>query len=165
MRDLLRQKLNRTPAAADGSLFTIEGGLNLERDLRTMRARWRKLTPPPTRTIPVTIGAAGEKIALRIVAEHADTWHGYGTPEQYQHKSDVLDAWCARVARDPASIIRSTSLGTPLSGGAGADDFAALGVREIIMHVWGPRWDLEPLQELLAWRDRYAAGARISRSR
>jgi probable F420-dependent oxidoreductase len=128
--------------------------LNLERDLETMRSRWAKLTPPPTRPIPVTIGAAGEKIALKVVAKHADTWHGYGTPAQYQHKSKVLDDWCERVGRDPASIGRSTSLGTALSGSAGPDDFAAIGVTELVMHLWGPRWDLEPLRELLAWRER-----------
>ena len=130
--------------------------LNVERDLQTMRSRWRKLTPPPTRRIPLTIGAAGEQIALKVVARHADTWHGYGTPAQYLHKSRVLDDWCARVDRDPASIRRSTSLGTALSGSAGPDDFAAIGVTELVMHVWGPRWDLDPLRELLAWRERHA---------
>ena len=79
----------------------------LDRDLPLIKARWAKLNPPPTRDIPVLIGGGGERKTLRIVAEQADIWHGFGTPETIAHKHAVLDEWCARIGRDPAEIERS----------------------------------------------------------
>jgi probable F420-dependent oxidoreductase len=78
-----------------------------------IRARLRALNPPPTGTMPIMIGGAGEKIALRIVAEHAQLWNTFGTPEIYAHKNAVLDQWCARVGRDPAQIERTVLLDDP----------------------------------------------------
>ena len=81
---------------------------DLDRDLPIIKARWEKLNPPPLRRIPILIGGGGEKVTLRIVAEHADVWHTFGDPETLAHKSQVLDDWCAKVGRDPGEIQRST---------------------------------------------------------
>jgi alkanesulfonate monooxygenase SsuD/methylene tetrahydromethanopterin reductase-like flavin-dependent oxidoreductase (luciferase family) len=53
------------------------------------------------------IGGAGERKTLRIVAQHADMWNVFGTPEVLVHKDEVLRAHCAEVGRDPASIERT----------------------------------------------------------
>lgn len=55
-------------------------------------------------------GGGGELRTLRIVAEHADIWHGFGDAETIAHKHDVLDRWCERVGRDPSEIVRSAGV-------------------------------------------------------
>lgn len=60
---------------------------------------------------PILIGAAGERAALRVVAEHADIWNApVRTIDEFRHKSRVLDEHCATVGRDPAEIVRSKQL-------------------------------------------------------
>ena len=41
------------------------------------------------------IGGGGERKTLRIVAEHADIWNAFGTPETLAHKDEVLREHCA----------------------------------------------------------------------
>ena len=100
---------------------TAGGRLNaLDRDLPKIKERWERLNPPPTRRIPVLIGGGGEQKTLRIVAQQADIWHGFGGPDTIAHKHSVLDRWCERVGRDPAEIERSAGVSTapgPLSRG------------------------------------------------
>jgi len=125
---------------------------NLEHDLQTIRARWRKLNPPPTREIPILFGGGGEKVSLRIAAQHANEWHYVGPPAALAHKARVLDEWCAKVGRDPRQIIRCTSVGHGLEGQGRPDAFVALGFSHLIASCTGPDWDLAPVRELLAWR-------------
>jgi probable F420-dependent oxidoreductase len=126
---------------------------NLEHDIETIRARWKKLNPPPTRNIPIIFGGGGEKVSLRIAALHADEWHYVGPPERLRHKAAVLDEWCERVGRNPREIVRSTSVGHGLEGSAVADDFVAAGFTHLIGGCTGPDWDLTPVRKLLAWRE------------
>ena len=86
---------------------------HLAASLPVIKARWAKLNPPPTRKIPILIGGGGEKVTLRIVAEHADILHGSGTPDEVRHKLAVLDEWCAKVGSDPAEIERSVHVNLP----------------------------------------------------
>ena len=61
---------------------------------------------------PVWIGGEGEKLTLRIVAEHADVWNAIGRKpiEELAHKNRVLDEHCRAIGRDPASIRRSVQV-------------------------------------------------------
>ena len=81
----------------------------LAESLPRIRHRWSVLNPPPLRQIPLLVGGGGERKTLRIVAEHATIWHGFGDPEMLAHKNAVLDEWCASVGRNPAEIERSTA--------------------------------------------------------
>ena len=67
---------------------------------------------------PIVIGGGGEKLLLRIVAQHADVWNlAKGTPEEFRHKCAVLDEHCRAVGRDPAEIERSIQLLGPAMEG------------------------------------------------
>jgi len=125
---------------------------NLEHDIETIRARWKKLNPPPTRRIPILFGGGGEKVALRITAQHVDEWHYFGALDALKRKTAVLDEWCVKVGRDPREIIRCTSVGHGLDDGATPDDYVALGFTHVIASCAGPQWDLKPVRELLAWK-------------
>ena len=61
------------------------------------------------RPIPILVGGGGERKTLRLAAEYADIWHGFGSMETLARKNRVLDEWCAKVGRDPGEIERSTS--------------------------------------------------------
>ena len=56
---------------------------------------------------PFVIGGGGEKLTLRIVAEHADIWNHVspaGPVEEFRHKVAILHKHCEAIGRDPATI-------------------------------------------------------------
>ena len=73
----------------------------LGKNLPIIKARWEKLNPAPTRKIPVLIGGGGEKVTLKLTAQHADLWNGFGPPENWQRKNQILTNWCHELGRDP----------------------------------------------------------------
>lgn len=114
--------------------------------LPRIEARLARLNPPAP-GIPLLIGGGGEKVTLRITAERADLWNGFGPPERFAQKNAVLDAWCARVGRDPAQIERTVTIGADE-----VDDFEAYldaGATHLIMG-WDAPFDTKPLQRLIA---------------
>lgn len=139
---------------------------DLARDLPVIRDRWTRLNPLPTRDIPILIGGGGERKTLRIVAEHATIWHGFGDPAQIAHKHRVLDEWCARRGRDPLEIERSA--GVAFVPGRNPDqsaDYATnaqqlfdVGTRLFTASVRASDPDLPRIRDLLAWRDEVNAG-------
>ena len=56
------------------------------------------------------IGGGGEKVTLRLVAEHAQMWNALGDPDEYARKSGILDEWCHRIGRDPKEIERTANV-------------------------------------------------------
>jgi len=139
---------------AYGYEFGTPGGRldALDRDLPLIKSRLAQLNPSPTRPIPVLIGGGGERKTLRIVAEQADIWHGFGDAETVAHKHRVLDQWCARAGRDPLEIERSAGV-SPKAPQASAESLYAMGTRLFTCGVGGPGFDLAPLRDLLSWRD------------
>ena len=125
---------------------------DLDRDLPIIRERFTKLNPGPVNgKIPILIGGGGERVTLRIVAQHADTWHGFGDVETMARKSALLDDWCARVGRDPLEIERSTSLNAATL--QTADDHVNNGVTHFTISTGGPDYDFGVIREALQWRD------------
>jgi probable F420-dependent oxidoreductase len=124
--------------------------------LPRIKRRWSKLNPPPTGRIPILVGGGGERKTLRYTAEHADIWHGFGNADTIAHKCEVLDRWCAEVGRDPAEIVRSTKVERPPA--EVADGLLKAGIRLFTISASGPRYDLGPARDWIAWRDDYNAG-------
>ena len=124
---------------------------DLGRALPIIKERWRKLNPPPLRNpIPLLIGGGGEKVTLKLTAQYADLWNGFGPPDNYRHKNDVLDNWCREVGREPSQIERTVSVGVEELGQLG--DYVAAGANHIILELDAP-WDMAPLKRLVQWRD------------
>lgn len=123
----------------------------LEAALPVIKNRLAELDPQPKGSLPILIGGGGEKVTLRIVAEHADIWHGFGNVETFTHKSGVLDGHCAAVGRDPSEIERSVGV-NPAKIDI-ADDLKAAGAVEFTLGLNGPDFDMGPVKDWLAWRD------------
>jgi probable F420-dependent oxidoreductase len=127
---------------------------DLARDLPIIKDRLAALNPPPLRKMPILIGGGGEKKTLRITAEHADIWHGYGRPDVIRHKNQVLDRHCADVGRDPDSIERSS--GVPREdwkSPANGDDLVKAGATLLTFGVGAPRLDMDFLDAWVEWRE------------
>ena len=78
-----------------------------------------RIAPPPVqRHLPIMIGGAGEKKTLRIVAEHADMWNVFGTPETVADK----DADPARALRGRRPRLRRRSSGRSAARSTIRDD-------------------------------------------
>ena len=120
--------------------------------LPRIEARWAKLNPAPTRDIPVLIGGGGERKTLRLVAQHADVWHGFGDADTIARKHEVLDRWCGELGRDPQEIERSAGVDGGQPGEVG-ERLHALGTRLFTLGIDGPGYDLAPVRDWLAWRD------------
>jgi F420-dependent oxidoreductase-like protein len=92
---------------------------------------------------PVVIGGGGEQLTLRVVAQYADIWDCMtDSPEEYRHKSMVLDSHCAAIGRDPATIERSKHVFVdPTDLPAARNEmrpFIEAGATHLILHVSAP---------------------------
>jgi alkanesulfonate monooxygenase SsuD/methylene tetrahydromethanopterin reductase-like flavin-dependent oxidoreductase (luciferase family) len=59
----------------------------------------------------ILVGGGGERRTLRLVAQYADLWNGFGSPEDVRRKLDVLAGHCRDLGRDPSEIL-TPRLGT-----------------------------------------------------
>ena len=69
--------------------------------------------PKPVQArLPIWVGGGGEKVTLRIAAQHADGWNvPFIAPDAWAHKAQVLDDHCANAGRDPAEIVKTINVG------------------------------------------------------
>jgi alkanesulfonate monooxygenase SsuD/methylene tetrahydromethanopterin reductase-like flavin-dependent oxidoreductase (luciferase family) len=96
-------------------------------------------------TPPFVIGGVGEQLTLRVVAKYADVWNyprfPLGTVEEFQHKSRILDGYCAEIGRDPATLVRSVQFiidprENPAATRQVVQGFIEAGARHLVL---GPR--------------------------
>lgn len=122
----------------------------LRDDLPRLKARLAALRPAPLGPLPILVGGSGEKVTLRITAEHADAWNSFGPPAKFAHKNAVLDRWCADLGRDPAQIERTVAISP--KDVPDVDAFLAAGATHLIVMLGHP-YDLTSVETLLARRD------------
>ena len=123
----------------------------LESALVRIHARLPQLRPPPLGRLPILVGGSGERVTLRLVAEHADAWNFIGSVDEFVRKSAVLDTWADRVGRDRGAIERSISVFSedrPLPLRA----YAEAGVAHVIRSERFP-FDFGVVADLIAQRD------------
>jgi probable F420-dependent oxidoreductase len=119
---------------------------DLGQALPRIRARLEKVVPPTPGRVPIMIGGAGEKVTLRLTAQHADMWNTFPPADSWRRKNEILTDWCHRVGRDPAAVERTCSV----SPGQyeELDELLDAGAQHIIMRGVQP-FDMKPLEDLL----------------
>jgi probable F420-dependent oxidoreductase len=117
----------------------------LEAALPRIKGRLASLNPPAD-DLPILIGGGGERVTLRLVAEHADVWNCGGTPDVWGRKNSLLDEWCDQVGRDPKAIERTAMFRSGESDRA--QGYVEAGATHLIMSV-DPPYDFEEAGRLL----------------
>ncbi|HMG44672.1 MAG TPA: LLM class flavin-dependent oxidoreductase [Acidimicrobiales bacterium] len=91
--------------------------------------------PKPPRRLPLLVGGSGERLLLRVAAEHADIWNNTSTTQgELGHKIEVLRRHCAAVGRDPDEITVSQQCNVVLA----ADEDTAREALAKAARLYGP---------------------------
>ncbi|MEZ4668265.1 MAG: LLM class F420-dependent oxidoreductase [Anaerolineae bacterium] len=124
----------------------------LGENLPIIKQRMAAEIPAPIRNpIPILIGGGGEKVTLKLTAQYADLWNGFGPLAQWKHKNEVLTGWCKEVGRNPAEIERTVSV--PVDDiPNNLDAFAEAGATHFILGMGAP-WNFDKAEKLIQWRD------------
>ena len=99
---------------------------------------------------PILVGGAGERVLLRIVAQHADACNLTDSfdPAFYRHKLDVLRRHCEEHDRDYDAILRTATFTvTPDVGRSVFEELAGAGISYFIVYV-DPPGDVAALERL-----------------
>lgn len=122
----------------------------LREALPRIKRRIEKLRPGPAGPMPILIAGSGEKVMLRLVAEHAQMWNTIAGLDQFKDQSAVLDEWCARVGRNPREIERTANVGN-LSGFE-IEEWLKAGLQHFVLRLAAP-FNTKELERVLRLRD------------
>ncbi len=122
----------------------------LREALPRIKGRISRLHPGPAGPMPILVAGSGEKVMLRLVAEHAQMWNTIGSVDDFERKSAVLDEWCARLGRDPREIERTANVGglTVKS----VEEWLKAGLQHFVLRIAQP-FDTKELARVLKLRD------------
>lgn len=101
---LLEDAVRTVKALMTGRDVTLDGSRH-----RLGGATYRPL-PVQRPHPPVWIGASGEELTVPLAGRVADVWHTFGDPATLRRRARILDRAAEDADRDPASILRATSL-------------------------------------------------------
>jgi probable F420-dependent oxidoreductase len=122
----------------------------LREALPRIKSRIGRLRPGPAGPMPILIAGGGEKVMLRLVAEHAQMWNTLGSLDQFIRKSAVLDEWCSRLGRDGREIERTANVGN-LSPGE-IEEWRKAGLQHFVLRIAHP-FNTRDLERVLKIRD------------
>ncbi len=95
------------------------GGASFEGDV--LHIPDTSLYPRPIQDrVPIIVGGSGERVTLRIAAQHGDGCNLFGDVDTVRRRIERLHQHCADVGRDPADV-EVTHLGSMLLAADGAD--------------------------------------------
>ncbi len=122
----------------------------LREALPRIKHRISRLHPGPAGPMPILIAGSGERVMLRLVAEHAHMWNTIGSVADFERKTAVLDEWCAKLGRDPREIERTANVGglTVKS----VDEWLRAGLQHFVLRIAQP-FDTKELERVLKLRD------------
>ncbi|MCW2601793.1 MAG: class F420-dependent oxidoreductase [Frankiales bacterium] len=94
--EIMHQAWTTGTATLDGKYFQVDGAI---------------VRPLPLQEggIPMWVAGGGEKVTLKIAAKYAKYTNFDGSPEGFEHKSEVLRGHCDDLGRDFSDITRSTN--------------------------------------------------------
>ncbi|OYO19006.1 LLM class F420-dependent oxidoreductase [Enemella evansiae] len=93
---IFKQAWETGTATLDGKHYQVDGAIVEPRPVQSPR-------------IPLWIAGGGEKVTLKIAAKYADYTNFAGTPDDFEHKSQVLAEHCREVGTDFDAITRSAN--------------------------------------------------------
>jgi len=92
--EIIKAMWTADTATYQGKYYRVDGAINQPKSAQD---------PHP----PIWIAGGGEKLTLRLVAEHADYANFHGDVATFRHKSEVLAGHCEAVGRDFDEIGRT----------------------------------------------------------
>ena len=104
-------KLRETVELAK-QLWTGDPAKKVTYEGKYVRAHDLFLNPQPVQRPrpPILIGGGGEQLTLRVVARHADIWHGFGDLATLKRKIGLIHEYARGYGRDPSEITISTNV-------------------------------------------------------
>ena len=118
----------------------------LRHALPRIKDRIQKLKPGPAGPMPLLIGGGGEKVTLRLVAEHAQMWNALGSAADYARKNRILDEYCNEIGRDPKEIERTANV--TVSGPKEIQEWLDAGLQHFVLRLAKP-FDTKVLERVL----------------
>jgi alkanesulfonate monooxygenase SsuD/methylene tetrahydromethanopterin reductase-like flavin-dependent oxidoreductase (luciferase family) len=102
--DLLEDALEITTRLYTGEVVSYEGKVVSLKDAQMRPVPVQQPHPP------IWIGGSGPRRTLPLVARYADVWHTWGSPSSLADANARVDELAAEAGRDPADIVRASSL-------------------------------------------------------
>jgi alkanesulfonate monooxygenase SsuD/methylene tetrahydromethanopterin reductase-like flavin-dependent oxidoreductase (luciferase family) len=102
--DLLEDALEITTRLYTGEVVSYEGKVVSLKDAQMRPVPVQQPHPP------IWIGGSGPRRTLPLVARYADVWHTWGSPSSLADANARVDDLAAEAGRDPADIVRASSL-------------------------------------------------------